>query len=148
MGLARVTPHRVGVVCAGGEVLLGPDGVRFARMAMTVAAREQARSGLALPEPARELRQLLEQAVGQLPPLTASAGGSAELPPAPASASSRALPDDPVTTEEAARMLGCSVRRVVQMCAGVGLDSAVKVGRSWLVERAEVLAVQAAREVA
>jgi len=34
------------------------------------------------------------------------------------------------------------------MCAGVGLDSAVKVGRSWLVERAEVLALQAAREVA
>lgn len=129
----------VGLVLGAGEVVLGPDGVRYARMALSHAARAMRQDGLSLPAAARHLSDLLEQAEARLP----SAVGSAELPSAVGAASS--APVDAMTTTEAAQMLGCSARRVVQMCSGVGLDSAVKVGGAWLVERAEVTALQARR---
>jgi hypothetical protein len=133
----------VGIALSGGELLLGPEGVRYARMAIAHAARAMHRDGLPLPTGALYLQALLEQASCRI---AASDIGSAEVPSGVGLSLSQ--PVDPVTATEAARMFGCTTRNVTLKCSGGRFASAVKVSGVWLIERAEVESAVAERDVA
>lgn len=131
----------IGVALAGGEVLLGPVGVEYARRALVVALSVHHRNGRTPPAGLVELAEVLTAGSERAQARSTSASTSAEVSAAGAGAQSRELDDllDPITTKEAATMLGCTTRNVTDRCARKAFVSARKTPAGWLVERDEVL---------
>lgn len=48
--------------------------------------------------------------------------------------------EDPITTDEAARIIGVSPVRVRQLCAAGRLPGSIPFGRSWIIPRASAIA--------
>lgn len=118
----------------GDHVLLGPRGLRVVRASMQTLQAALRRDGIGMPADALEVLAAVEAAVAHA---GASAGcGSPAVPFAVVGGESALL--DPVTTQEAARMLGTQARNVRDLC-GRGSLPARKVGGRWFIERADVL---------
>lgn len=132
------------MVLSGGEVLLQPAGVRVVRAAMGALQRALGRDGIGLPPAAHDLAALLDDAAATAAPLSVRTAGCGS--PAVPSEGERALSAllDPITAEEAAKMLDRKPRNGRDLCARGAFPSARKVGGRWLLERADVLDRQAA----
>ena len=118
---------------AGGWLLVGPDDAPQVARALRLARRVGERDRIAAPASWQQLLAEAEEA--ELAGSTA-AGGSAAVPPEPVLPPSRL--DGECTTREAASVIGTGERNVRDLAAR-GAVAARKVGRAWLLDRADVL---------
>lgn len=131
----------LGLVLAGGETLLSRPGARAALQCAQHAAAAYRRIRRPVPDEVVELLALFGEARARSEHLEATAVG---LPPdVPTAVDYLADPSlsfaDPVDAEEVARVLGCKTRNARDLCSRGAFASAVKVGPSWRVERAELM---------
>lgn len=124
-------PDGLALPLPGGLLLLGGRGTRVVAAALALAERIAARDGIAPPADWVAVRAAVTAA--------ASDSGSAEVPAPPVVAASRVVVMDPVSTVEAAEMLGCTARNVRDLCAR-GAFAASRLGGRWVLEREEVTA--------
>lgn len=121
-------------------VILGPVGVHNARVAVSLALDLHRTHRKRVPAVLLELAALVGSEVDGSP--AHARDGSPGLPmpaPAPSCAS------DLIDTKEAARMLGCGVRNVVDLLDR-GVLASVLTGRRHRLERSEVAALKLRRE--
>ena len=119
---------------SGGEVLVERSAVPWIRLAVQRLRAEMRRDGVRNVDADAYLAAFTEARDR----CATSANGSAEVPQVDDSAWS--IPVDPMTTEEAAEMLGTGSRNVRDLCKRGALATARQVSGRWLVERDEVLA--------
>ena len=125
----------------GGSVVLGPRITPLVRAMCLASLRSARRDGISPPAAVVELLDGLDAAAavdGET-----SADGSAELPRGAGLAASIVL--DPITTQEAAVLLRSTARNVRDLRDRGHLPSSRWNGRAWLLDRAEVEELRAAR---
>lgn len=122
------------LVFRGGEVLVGTGAVPWMRHLMQRAVAASRVNG------ARDLdaEAFLEAFTAAQNRARCSAPGTARLPLGADLRPSMLI--DPIGSEEAALMLGCTPENVRRLCRREALGAARLVGKSWQIERAEVAA--------
>jgi hypothetical protein len=138
-------PGGLGLALLGGQVLLGPRGVLLLAMSLRAAERVGRHDGVSPTADFVALRTLVERAAAE----AASAVGRADLlDKTGMSRSSEPLRVglvEPISTAEAATLLGMSARAVRERCRRGAFTSAVLMGRAWRLESAEVTAAALGR---
>jgi hypothetical protein len=126
----------------GGQILLrGRAVVDAYRLAQSAAEQVCRRDGLVLPVRVTELLAVLRVEAEAVLASVAADGQTATPQPVPAA---ELGVGDPVGVEEVAQMAGISVRSARRMAHELG---GRKLGRAWVFDRAEVVAIIAERRV-
>ncbi len=125
---------------AGGWVLVNPSAVPVVLRALLTVEQVQRRDGISASPEFTHLVATLAEAAGEL---RASTGGRSEVPRqrgmAASAASDRVVLFDPVSAEQAARIIGCTARNVRGLCTRGAFESAQRRPEGWVMERAEVV---------
>jgi hypothetical protein len=124
---------------AGGWVMVHPSAVAVVCRALLAVEQQHRRDGIAASPEFTHLTATFAEAAGQA---RASGPGRSEVPQqgglAASAASVRMVLVDPVSAEQAARIIGCTSRNVRGLCASGAFESAQRGPGGWEIERAEV----------
>ncbi|XGX77640.1 hypothetical protein LQK93_00415 [Terrabacter sp. BE26] len=118
------------------RVLLGPEGAALVLSLMAAAERVARRDGISMSPQLQRLRDVLRV-------VAMAANGQADVRTVPELGP---LKSGEVGLSEASRLLGRSPRQTRRLAASGSLGAARRVGKTWLVSRAEVIAYAAQRE--
>lgn len=127
-------------VFSGGEVLLRSDrSLAVVAGALGIAARAARRDGIGLPADVAELVQALKLGLARM----SSVSGTSEFRTEADWEDSEA--EELVTTQEAAQLMKTTERNVRALCQRGSLVTARRIGRRWVMDRADVLGRQSER---
>ncbi|WP_375491994.1 helix-turn-helix domain-containing protein [uncultured Jatrophihabitans sp.] len=123
-------------VTRGGDVLLSGVAVLDVATALELVAAVHRNNGGAGATRLASLMEPFTTAARRVQSFVVETAKPSELVAVPESALA-----DPISSDEAAQLLGCSPQNFTKHCRRGTYDTARRTGRTWLIERSEVLAV-------